>query len=105
MLALLAHRVRTTNDQLAEIGLLEVDARIARRIWQRFGDISKGCPSVGLRLMLNQRELASELGVTRESVNKHLARWKEKGIVSVGQGSIILLDPAALYLATGPTVA
>jgi CRP/FNR family transcriptional regulator, cyclic AMP receptor protein len=105
MLAQMAQRVRTTNDQLAEIGLLDVEARIARRLWQRFVDISAGLPRSGSRLQVNQRELASEIGVTRESVNKHLARWKARGVLSVGQGSVVLLDPEAFYKATGPAIA
>lgn len=105
MLAQLAQRVRTTNDQLAEVGLLEVETRIARRLWQRFAASSAGRPGAGARLPLNQRELASEIGVTRESVNKHFARWKARGVLSTEKGSVVLLDPDGLYLATGPTIA
>jgi CRP-like cAMP-binding protein len=105
MLAQLAQRVRTTNDQLAEIGLLDVEARIARRLWQRFADISEDRPRSGSRLLVNQRALASEVGVTRESVNKHLARWKARGVLSLEKGAVVLLDPEAFYQLTGPTVA
>ncbi len=105
MLAQLAQRVRTANDQLAEVGLLDVEARIARRLWQRFVDMSTDRPRSGIRLPLNQRELASEIGVTRESVNKRLARWKARGILDVEKGTVVLLDPEALYGATGPTAA
>ena len=105
MLAQLAQRVRTTNDQLAELGLLGIEARIARRLWQRFSDLSGGRPRSGVRLPVNQRELASEIGVTRESVNKHLARWKARGLVSVEKGEILLLEPDAFYQETGPAIA
>ncbi len=105
MLTQLAQRVRTTNDQLAETRLLEVEARIARRLWQRFVSISADRPGHGARIALNQRELASEIGITRESVNKHLARWKARGVLSIDQGLLVLLDPDAFYLATGPTIA
>jgi CRP/FNR family cyclic AMP-dependent transcriptional regulator len=105
MLAQLAQRVRTTNDQLAEIGLLAVGARIARRLWQRFAEASGGRPRSGIRLQVNQRELASEIGVTRESVNKHLARWKTRGILSIENGAVVLLDPDALSRETGTAIA
>jgi CRP-like cAMP-binding protein len=105
MLAQLALRVRTTNDQLAEIGLLNVEARIARRLWQRFIEGSDGRPRSGTRLWVNQRELASEIGITRESVNKHLARWKALGVLSTEKGAVVLLDPEAFYRTTGPTIA
>jgi CRP-like cAMP-binding protein len=105
MLAQLAQRVRTTNDQLAEVGLLDVEARIARRLWQRFADAAGGAPSCGARLLVNQRELASEIGVTRESVNKHLARWKARGILLIEKGAVTLIEPGALYGEAGPTIA
>ena len=96
MLAQLAHRLRTTNDQVAEIGLLDVGMRIARRLWQRFADDGRVRPEPGARLAVNQGALAAELGVTRESVNKHFARWKSRGIIAVEKGVVELLDADAL---------
>jgi CRP-like cAMP-binding protein len=104
MLAQLAQRVRTTNDQLAEIGLLGVEARIARRLWQRFADAARGRPRNGMRLPVNQRELAAEMGITRESVNKHLARWKNRGILSVEKGAVVLLDADTFHEESGPAI-
>ena len=104
MLAQLAQRVRMTNDQLVEIELLDMEARIARHLWQRFAESSVERPWAGMRLLVNQRELAAEMGITRESVNKHVARWKVRGLVSVDKGAVVLLDPEALYDKTGPTI-
>lgn len=104
MLALLAQRVRTTNDQLAEIGLLGLEARIARRLWQRFADACDGRPRNGMRLAVNQRELAAEIGITRESVNKHLARWKARCVLAIDRGNVVLLDAEAFYGETGTAI-
>jgi CRP-like cAMP-binding protein len=100
MLSQLAYRLRTTNDQVAEIGLLDVETRIARRLSARFAAGGTDAFARGSRLRLNQREFAAELGVTRESVNKHLARLKARGVISLEHGTVILLDPRALARAT-----
>ncbi len=95
LLAQLAHRLRTTNDQVAEIGLLDVETRIARRLLNRFAS-PPGTLTHGARVAVNQRDLAAELGLTRESVNKHLARLKARGVIALERGVVMLLDPPAL---------
>lgn len=95
LLAQLSHRLRTTNDQVAEIGLLDVETRIARRLLTRFAT-PPATLARGARVAVNQRDLAAELGLTRESVNKHLARLKTRGVIALERGAIVLLEPAAL---------
>lgn len=103
MLAELAKRLRHTDEQLAELALLGVDARLARRLWQRFAEASENRgPAAGAVLRVNQRELASTLGITRESVNKHLARLKAQRIVAIDGGEVTLLEPRALQLLAEP---
>ena len=95
----LAARVRDTTDQVAEIALLSIDARIARRLWQLFRESANGDePSVGMRLRVNQSDLASYVGVTRESVNKHLARMKADGVIAIDAGRVELLKPPDLRM-------
>ena len=96
LLAELARRLRVTSEQVAEIALLDAEARIARRLWQWFAEASGGSPSAGARLQISQRQIASELGVSRESVNKHLARLKASGAISIEGASLMLLKPEAL---------
>jgi DNA-binding GntR family transcriptional regulator len=55
-----------------------------------------GAPAAGASMAVNQTELARAIGVTRESVNKHLARLKHAGVVDVAPGRVTLLDPTAL---------
>jgi len=96
LLVELARRIRVTSEQVAEIALLDAETRIARRLWQWFADASDGSPSPGTRLQVSQRQMASVLGVSRESVNKHLARLKASGAISVEGASLILLKPETL---------
>jgi CRP-like cAMP-binding protein len=96
MLEALSQRLREATDQVGEIALLDVEARIARRLWQDFQRSSADVPATGAKLRVNQGELASMLGLTRESVNKHLSRLRGRNIIGVGGGHVELLDPAAL---------
>jgi CRP-like cAMP-binding protein len=49
-----------------------------------------------VQVRLTQEELASTIGVTRESVNKYLRYFSSKGWVTLKKGRIIVLDPQAL---------
>jgi CRP-like cAMP-binding protein len=99
MLKELAARVRDTTDQVAEIALLSIDARIARRLWQLFREAARGGePYTGMRLRVNQSDLAAFVGVTRESVNKHLAKMKSTGVIAIESGKVELLKPPELRM-------
>jgi len=94
MLEVLARRLREATDQVAGIALLSVEARIARHLSRMFD--TNGAAAAGASMAVNQTELARAIGVTRESVNKHLARLKHAGVVDVAPGRVTLLDPTAL---------
>ena len=99
LLAAMAGRLRSTDQQLAEIALLRIETRIARRLQQMFGEASHGAPRVGARIQLNQIELASALGATRESINRQLSRLRKAGILEKQGSDLVLVEPAALMLA------
>jgi CRP-like cAMP-binding protein len=93
----LAQRVRETTDQVAEIAILTIDTRIARRLWMHFAEAAPDAtPKHGMKVRVNQAELASIVGVTRESVNKHLARMKTANLIRIQSGNVELLDAPAL---------
>jgi CRP-like cAMP-binding protein len=96
LLAALAQRLREATDQVAGIALLSVEARVARHLTRLFGAAPNGSPRAGTSIAVNQTELARALGVTRESVNKHLARLKRAGVVEVASGRVTLIDVPAL---------
>jgi len=102
MMAQLAHRLRTTNEQVAELSLLDVETRVARRLWRRFFDAAGREPHDGDRIAVRQTEVAAELGITRESVNKHVARLKAREVLAVDAGHMVLLDEAALRATARP---
>ena len=93
----LAQRVRETTDQVAEIAILSIDTRIARRLWMYFAESTPDAtPKDGMKVRVNQSELASIVGITRESVNKHLRRLKESKTIAIDAGRVELLDSPAL---------
>jgi len=97
LLLTLCERMRTTTDQIEDIFLLPVAVRLAKKLLQiaaAHGQAAAAGVRIGARL--SQRELGSMLGVSRESVNKHLAAWQKAGLVRMENGAIIMLDQAAV---------
>src|SRR5215510_6108884 len=69
----LCHRLRRTDQVLAEVALLQLPARLAKMMLRVTGNSSiKKMENI----QLSQRELASMVGGTRESVNKCLRKWQ-----------------------------
>lgn len=94
---MLAARLRRVSDQTEDAFLLAIPARLARRILalgETYGKPAEG--GVQLSIRLPQHELGELVGATRESVNKLLRRWSEQEIIAMDQGTLTVLDPAAL---------
>lgn len=91
----LARRLRATNELLGDVAFLEAPRRLAKRLL----DVAGVAPEPGrgpAQVRLTQEELASLVGISRESVNKHLRAWQEQGIVSLGRGRLQVLRPDRL---------
>ena len=73
VLALLAGRIRATDESLADAMLLDVPGRTAKRLVEMAG------PADGFVPALTQEELAAMVGASRERVNKAMA-----ALVSLG---------------------
>lgn len=95
LLATLALRVRKDNESLSDRFFLDVGQRLAKLLVTQSGGAS------GHRLKTTQAQMAAELGVTRESVNKQLNVFERRGWVALGRGSITVLDPAGLRSVVG----
>ena len=91
-----SHRLARTRQLVADAMFLD----IAGRLYRRLLEICRvdGALSAGERLShgLSQRELASCIGASRESLNKQLAAWQRDGIVTVGRGFLTVHKPLAL---------
>jgi CRP/FNR family transcriptional regulator len=77
----------------SRIELNQPGDRLARFILER-------CTAPGGEAACTQEEIAEAVGVTRETVNRHLGRLQEEGLVRIGRGSVVLVDRARLLART-----
>lgn len=93
ILEVLAQRLRNTDALLAESHFLDIRTRLARKIvalGEAFGVREGAAIRIGVRI--TQRELASMIGATRESINKQLKSLRDQGLVRVEGGTIEILS-------------
>lgn len=93
LLTTLSERVRRTTEEMAELVLLDLAERLARRL------LSLLETSEGSKIRITQAELGGRLGVTREAVNKQLRTLEQQGVIETGRGSVTVLDREALRAA------
>ena len=97
ILEILADRLRHTDVLLAESRFMGITARLAKKLLdltRTFGIEEETGTRIGVRV--TQRDLASMVGATRESVNKQLKVFRESGLLSMSEGHIRVLDPDGL---------
>ncbi len=99
LIQLLCKRVRWTAEQMEDSALLGPPARLAKRLLALASVHGRETPE-GTRLTLSQEELAQFLSLSRQAVNQHLQTWRGKGWLSIGRGSVTLLDARALQKVT-----
>jgi CRP/FNR family cyclic AMP-dependent transcriptional regulator len=87
ILACMAQRLRAADELLSEFAFLDVHSRLARKLLDLAEPPAKG---EHVELHFSQDELASMVGVTRESVNKHLRFFKKRGVIEVSRRRIVL---------------
>lgn len=97
LLRVLAHRLRRTNDALADLIFTDVPGRVAKALLQlaeRFG----GQEADGLHVHhdLTQEELAQLVGASRETVNKALADFSSRGWLRVDSRAVTIIDAERL---------
>ena len=97
LLRVLARRLRRTNNDLADLILIDVPGRVAKQLLalgQRFGTQEGG----GLRVThdLTQVEIAQLVGASRETVNKALADFAQRGWIRLEGKSVLICDSERL---------
>jgi CRP-like cAMP-binding protein len=94
----LCDRLRRTSTALEELALFDLPARLARLLLKLSQDYGRPASNGGVRidLKLSQRDLATLVAASRESVNKQLRAWRETGSVDQVGGYVVLLKPQAL---------
>ena len=93
----LSSRVRSSTQQMDSLASLGIPQRLARKLLQLAQDYGKvEANGVCITMPLNQSDLASLIGATRESINKALREFRQNGWLHTQQGQITILDAEAL---------
>ena len=91
IIRVLARRLRTTDDSLADAVFLDVPGRTAKRLLELSGDNDE------FRLRMTQEDLAGLVGASRERVNKALSMFTRLGWLEVeGRNRYRILDRTSL---------
>ena len=93
ILAVLAHRIRDTDMLLADKHFLDITSRLAKKILDlgdTFGIREGGQVRIGVKI--TQKDLASMIGATRESINKQLKALRDQGLIRICGGTIEILN-------------
>lgn len=89
LLEALSQRLRRTDQLVQDAAFLDVPGRLARMLLQ----LSESRPQ---GISLTQAELAAMVGATRESINKWLRFYQQRGYVGYEAGRLIVLRPEEL---------
>ena len=98
LLMLLASRLRETNDVIAAESFLPLRGRVAvtlLELAEHFGE-SVGEDRIMIRQKFSQPDLAAMAGIARENVNRILADWKRRKLVSQISGYYCLESKSGL---------
>lgn len=97
MLQVLANRMRSNNERITDLVFMDVPARLAKTLLDlatRFGKPVEA----GLKVShdLTQEELAQLVGSSRETVNKALMDFSNRGWIAREGRSVIIYQPGKL---------
>ena len=96
LVEMLCERLRSTDQQMAEMALLGLPARLAKTLLRMAAIQHPANGHAVPQIRLSQRELGNLVGATRESVNKCLRDWQRKGIVRTAESLIMIANRPAL---------
>jgi CRP/FNR family transcriptional regulator, cyclic AMP receptor protein len=94
LLRALAQRLRRTNEAMADLVFSDVPGRVAKALLDlaaKFGT-RQDDGSMLVTHDLTQEELAQLVGASRETVNKALADFQNRGWLRLEQRSVLLMD-------------
>jgi CRP/FNR family transcriptional regulator, cyclic AMP receptor protein len=97
LLRVLARRLRRTNNNLADLIYTDAPGRVAKQLLalaERFGTSPGG--TVRVTHDLTQEEIAQLVGASRETVNKALSDFVQRGWISLEGKTFVIHDPERL---------
>jgi CRP-like cAMP-binding protein len=93
LVRMLAEHVGLLSERLVESYTVDAETRVVRRVLE-LGRVYGGRPPVVIPLI--QEELAALAGASRATVNRVLREAEGRGLVELGRGKTVILDPDGL---------
>lgn len=93
LVRMLAEHVAFLSERLVESYTVDAEARVARRVLE-LARVYGGSPPVVIPLI--QEDLAALAGASRATVNRVLREAEGRGLVALGRGRTVVLDPGGL---------
>ncbi len=90
LMELLCRRLRQTNEHVEDLAFLDLPARLAKVLLRLAG------PEKRAPVRITQKALGDIIGMSRESTNKQLRAWEEKGWVELEKGGVLIKNAGAL---------
>ena len=97
LIELLCGRLRLSDERMTDIAVSHLPTRLAKTLINRIPENPRRTP----KLAISQGELADMIGASRESVNRTLKAWQQRGILEVRDGWIVLLRRDAVSALAG----
>lgn len=103
VMTVVAKRLRNTDEMASDLAFLDVSGRLAKKLLEMASThgVDRDDGTL-LDVSITQEQLANMIGVTRESVNRNLGRFRQEGLISSQGRRIILRDPEGLRLRCEP---
>lgn len=97
LLGVLGDRLRRTDELIQDILFLDLPGRLAKQLLALADERGVATPAgIKIDLRLSQSELAGIIGATRESVNRCLNAYADRGILDLDRDTITLRAPEVL---------
>ena len=87
LIEVLCQRIRAADELLEDLLFLSARSRLAKHL-RSLGDKIGTWDGDHVTIRLSQQDLADNLGVSRELINKILSKWESAGTVSLWRGQI-----------------
>ena len=94
LVRVLAERVAFLSERLVEAYTVDAETRVARRVLELARVYGGGAAPVVIPLIQDER--AALAGTSRATVNRVLRDAERRGLVELGRGRTILLDPEGM---------
>jgi CRP/FNR family transcriptional regulator, cyclic AMP receptor protein len=92
----LTRRVIIATQIIEDNNISNLYIRLIRRLLLQPGLYDKSFSNEAVLFYLSKENIASMLGTTRQAIHPHLKRLESLGFISLGYGSVTLLNPVKL---------